>query len=722
MSVERFRLEAMTECFTEEQRKTYVRQFWLGCILLSTVFDSAAASLGRQSGAAVIGRPLDVRMQVLLGPNDTPDNLCLAAEVVYGDSTVPGSAVVVTTQRSTPDAELSARVQASRPVNEPFVTVNLRAGCSAPFARQYVFLADPAIDEPRRLEPAARAPERLPVAPPAGQVASPVPAPPATSPAPVASITEPQPEPTARLRVTPAPSRQSGARSESAPAAPRSVVRRPPAATPAAAPAPRLQLEPLDLDLSIERSPKLRLSESMLSEPTASEETRAAARALWQALNASPEDVLRDTQKLAVLEAEIQGLRTEEAKNAERLADLGAAADRARYLNGLVFLLAALLAVAVAGLIWVLRRQAADKDQAAKAWWSEASKTEMASGGSSAKSAKSAKHESTGDDDLDLDLEMDSGLGEPLDSGMGKGVPEIPAKQTSSGVPSKDRKEFSPSAIGGSRSVATEELFDIQQQADFFVSLGEVDQAIQVLQNHLAESFEPSPLAYLDLFKLFHRQGRREDYERLRTEFNELFNAGAPPFDQYSDKSRGLESYETAFTRIQALWPEPRVLDVIEQSIFRDAGDGDNEVFDLEAYRELLLLHAIAKDLVKREAEPERATFRHTKVQPLKAVGQSDTDEGRSSEFGAVNGRNTVPMEVMPPASPNLGLDIDLNDLDEFAGFEASLPDVSLPVEPTAHNRTPNDPATQELSGLIDFDLLDFTPPENDERSSGGNR
>ena len=98
----------------------------------------------------------------------------------------------------------------------------------------------------------------------------------------------------------------------------------------------------------------------------------------------------------------------------------------------------------------------------------------------------------------------------------------------------------------------------------------------------------PALLAYLDLFKLYHRLGRRDEYEGLRDEFNRVFNAGAPPFERYADKGRGLDAYETAMGRIQALWPQPRVLDLIERSIFRDAEEGETEVFDLEAYRDRL--------------------------------------------------------------------------------------------------------------------------------------
>jgi hypothetical protein len=712
----------MTECSTEERRETDVRQFWLGCILLSTVLSSTAASLGRQSGAAVIGRPLDVRVQVLLSADESAEALCLSADVNYGDASVPSSSVTVTPQRTAPDAEVSARIQTIRVVNEPFVYVTVRAGCNAPFSRQYVFLADPVTEPQRAQAPTARtAPTAVPALP--APVASARPAEESAVAEEVAAAATGAPR-TARLRVGP-PAAAGATAQNAAPRAPApSVVRKPAPAAPPVASAPRLQLEPVDLSLSIERDPVLKLSLSMLSTPTDSEETRAAAGRLWKALNASPEDILRDAQKLTVLEAEIQGLRAEEERSKAAMAELSAVAERSRYLNWMVILLAALLLMALVALVVLWRRKGdAQGNQASTAWWSDASKAELAKSTSTAAAADKGR-DPKGEIALDLDLDMDSGFGEPLKDGASAAGLGEPGKDTQAAMAGRDKKEFATSAIGGSRSVAAEELFDVQQQADFFVSLGEDEQAIQVLLNHLAESFEPSPLAYLDLFKLYHRLDRRDDYDRLRTEFNELFNAGAPPFDHYSHQSRGLESYETAFGRIQALWPEPRVLDVIEQSIFRDAGDGASEVFDLEAYRELLLLHAIAKDLVKRETENAPADFRHTKVQPLKAAGPVPVPlQEMNSAHPGFNGRNTEPMDAMPQASPRMGLDLDLSELDAYAEFEASLPEVSKPVEPTARtgSTSPLSNAGQ-ASNLIDFEMLDFVRPEDDSTDGSKNK
>jgi hypothetical protein len=701
-----------------------VRQTWTGCILLLTALGSSAATLGRHSGAAIIGQPLDVRVQVLLAPGEDLTNQCINADVFYGDAQVSPGLVRSTPQPS--GADPSVRIQSRQPINEPIVTLYVRAGCGTPFTRRFVLLADP-INEPmasvtRPVNPAGAVPQapgpELQVSPGAGaggnapsdRTAAADPGPPSASESPGRAAL-----PSAR------PPARAGARPASPPARATSVVRRPPAPP---ASAPRLQLDPVDLDAGVERDPTLKLSPLLLSEPSASEEARTAAGLLWKSINASPDDVLRDAQKLAALEAEATQLREARSQSQSSIGELTSQLSEARdqrYRNWLVYLLGGLLLLALLALLLMSRRRAAqDGTEGSRAWWSSTPDDKpgpAATRVSTRQGAVAAPLPAQGGADLDLHLDPDSGVDDlqPLDSTPGRGNDSIPGAAVA--LQARDRRDFSASALGVSRSVATEELFDVQQQADFFVSLGEDEQAIQVLRNHLAESHEPSPLAYLDLFKLYHRLGRREDYDALRDEFNHVFNAGAPPFNRYTDGGRGLEAYETAFSRIQSLWPEPRVLDLIEESIFRDVSDDEVEVFDLEAYRELLLLHAMAKDLIQRDDRPAagHSEFRHTNMQPLKAEGRPAGPVTRKTAVadGPPGGRNTQPMllDALLPASSHLGLDINLNELSEFSAFEALLPEVSPPVKPSAKNA--QEPGTP-LSNLIDFEVLDFMPPDDD--------
>lgn len=678
-----------------------MRQIWVGCILLSSVVATHAATLGRHSGAALIGRPLDMRVQALLAPGEELNDLCAQSEVFYGDNQVSPGAVRVTPQRSAPDAEASLRVQSSIPVDEPVVTVYVRVGCNAPFSRRYVMLADPVTEPASRTEPvsplreAAPTPRTLPSAPSVADAtddrSSTVPQGPRDG----ATARGPAPE-KPRVQRSPSSNRSS---------APASVVRKP------VAPAtPRLELEPVDLSLALDRDPVLKMSVTMLSAPSASDEERAAAARLWKAINASPEDVLRDNQKLAVLEAEAKGLREQEARNKSELEAMAAQIEQSRYLSWLVWGLGASLLAALLALFYFWRRRGQDvlgHDKAARAWWAAAAAEKELDEGDEKPGRVGS--------DLDLDLDLDLGQGRPSardDLSSLRGM-DLDADSTPN-LLTEDKREFAPSQLGVSRSVATEELFDVQQQADFFVSLGENEQAIQVLKNHLAESQEPSALAYLDLFKLYHKLGRRSDYDKLRDDFNHLFNASAPEFEQYTDISRGLEHYEVALSRIQALWPQPKVLDLIEKSIFREPGDIGAEVFDLEAYRELLLLHSIAKEITKAEhvADPASGDFEHTAIKPLKAASSRVVAAVVAAHTESM--RETQPQDILPPASPHLGLDVDLDALSEISAFEASLPEVAAPVQPTAKPARPPGPSNDlDLSNLIDFEMPDFMPPDD---------
>lgn len=693
-----------------------MRLILVGSILLSTAVHSHAVTLGRHGGAAVIGRPLDIRVEALTGPNEDLAALCVRSEVFFGDAQLASSAVRLSPQRSAPDAKASIRVQTTVPVNEPVVSVVVYAGCDAPFSRRYVLLADPVIEQNTSLATPGLgtvrdlndgpAPSRLPAAvvPPAIKSA-------ASSQESANDGGSSRTGPAVDASANPAPktkaSKPVAARKGAVaakPVAPRSVVRKP-AADGVVAEGPRLHLEPLDVNLGVERNPVLKLSLAMLSEPTTSDQERAAAGQLWKAINASPEDVLRDNQKLAVLEAESKGLRAQEASDKAAIKAMQEQLDQSRYITWLAYLLGGLLLLSLLGL-WFFRRRkdAPEAAQRPAAWWDAAKKPEAVAVAQG--QALPVRRDPSGGVDIDLGMNGDSGFDdyESLqDSSMNAAL--LPSK---TGQTEEDQQSVA------SRSVATEELFDIQQQADFFVSLGENEKAIGILKSHLLESQEPSALAYLDLFKLYHLQGNRQEYEALREEFNRKFNAGAPPFNQYSDNSVGLEGYETAFGRIQALWPQPRVLAVIENSIFRDADDENGEVFDLEAYRELLLLHAVAKDMIHQDlALDKQVDFEHTAIKPLKAAAAASFFGGALVEKAGNGGPNIEPFTSMPVASPRLGLDVDLDALVEMSAFEASLPEIDAVVEATAQNNERQAKSVADEGNLIDFEVMDFMPPDD---------
>ena len=130
-------------------------------MLLVAAGASSALTLGRSQGVALIGRPLDMGIQMTLdAPNDVSD-LCAEAEVFYGDNRVEARRVDLGTTASGTSATL--RVRVSSPVDEAFVQVYLRVGCGAKFTRRYVLLSE----QPGDVAEAAAVP--TPVAPQAAQ-------------------------------------------------------------------------------------------------------------------------------------------------------------------------------------------------------------------------------------------------------------------------------------------------------------------------------------------------------------------------------------------------------------------------------------------------------------------------------------------------------------------------------------------------------------------------
>ena len=107
------------------------------------------------------------------------------------------------------------------------------------------------------------------------------------------------------------------------------------------------------------------------------------------------------------------------------------------------------------------------------------------------------------------------------------------------------------------RDVSIEELIDLEQQAEFFVVLGQDDAAIDLLMGHIRSSGGTSPLPYLKLLEIYRRQGDRESYERTRERFNHRFNAYAPDWDSDLQHGRSLDEYPNVMRRLQARWDEP---------------------------------------------------------------------------------------------------------------------------------------------------------------------
>jgi hypothetical protein len=151
----------------------------------------------------------------------------------------------------------------------------------------------------------------------------------------------------------------------------------------------------------------------------------------------------------------------------------------------------------------------------------------------------------------------------------------------------------------GARDVSIEELIDLEQQAEFFVVLGQDDAAIDLLVAHLRDTGGASPLPYLKLLDIYRRQGDHAAYRRTRERFIQRFNANVPDWDAAAPgehAGRALDDYPRVVARLQQVWPKPiDAMAELEALLFRKDG---GELFELPAYREVLFLYALARDLI----------------------------------------------------------------------------------------------------------------------------
>ncbi len=686
----------------------------LGGLLLLITSSSLAVSLGPVRGSALVGRTLDLSVLARLDAGDDAAALCTDAELMYSDTRLDAGKVTVRTSATGEAGQALIRVTSSMIVDEPVVSLVLRAGCSAKNSRRYVLLAD------LPMQAAERPP--LPISP---AIVPGVPAAPADSSRAIArggegagptgsgvrgsssSAAQAAVRTPRRERVGPAAADMSASRntSTSRPAfgaslSPSLRLGEPAALKPGT---PRLQLD--SAELLAENTPNLKSSLELQSLPTEVNPRRSEFAALWRALNLRPDELARDAQRLDELQAQARSLRDANSKNQAELAltrEELKKAEVGRYANPLVYALSALLVGLLLGAGYLYYRFKSSRTRAA--WWDQRA-TEH---GAPQKPAISA-------DSRSLDTHFPRAI-RPVLVPVPRGD-AVPLAEPSVTAFTAAESTFSPSGISASgRGVNVNELFDIAQQADFFVSLGQHDHAIEVLSNHIRENAQTSPLAYLDLFKLYHDMDRQPQYDELRLQFNRIFNAEVPPFQGFRQRGEGLEAYAGAMTRIQSLWNTPRVLDVIEESLFRKPGRPD-DAFGLEAYRELLLLYAIANEFIDA---PLRPNFEPTDL-PGSDARDSSPAHGHETAMAAPLtelqplsasavygvGDEKIPVSIQSgsrePKTAGMGLDIDLTD--SWLGVDSQDTDhtVALP----SRKARAFQPAS---SAWLDFDLSDIRP------------
>ncbi len=698
---------------------------WLLSLLLSLASLAAsvasAAGFGSGSSGAVLGQALDFSVQVRLEPGAGLEPQCVSAEVTAGERRVPPHLVRTAVEMIGVDLA-RVRVITQQAIEEPVLGIDLNLGCQTRLARRFVVLADPPLQAPV----AALAPVSAEGIAPSASASTAAATPPVLAPVePVEAASAPASERRGAARSLASAATEVGradakgsTRRNARAAAPRverrvqgprraqAVAKAKPAAEPA-----RLKLDMLETPAD----PQAQAVEEALQ---AVAQAASAARAAASAASASAERIASLEQTVAQLRKENQGRADLVLQLRERLAHV----DGTNVWMLPLLLLAGALAALAAWLAW---RVAALQRLQQQAWRGAAAPAVQA-----ASTETSPPRQPTSPAPFVTAGKADTAAAASALAGKLRSVPAWPPASPATPLPdwaslagpatqpdsrdhartqvlpepqpdaprqtranaagigrpdpgasaSLERTDVLPPRAspeqGAPRDVSIEELIDLEQQAEFFVVLGQDEAAVDLLVEHLRTTGGGSPLPYLKLLEIHHRLGDNAAYERTRTRFNHRFNAFAPEWGDDLHGGRSLEDYAGVVPRLQQVWSRPLdAMAELEALLFRKSR---GELFELPAYREVLFLYSLARDLMDREATETGSV---DLLLPL-----SDGGEFGSTSPAPFLGLHGAPAEEPPPdfdSRPTAPVDFDISAAESSNSIFGTLDELPPQQRPT---------------------------------------
>lgn len=671
----------------------------------------SALSIGNTQGSVQLGSPVDLVFQFQPDPGQTVESSCITADVWMGDTALSNNDVSLTPQTN------AFRLRTTSPAYEPLMTIKLRAGCASSVTRSYTFFADP---------PQALTASPVPIDLSKIQVST-------LAPTPTASVTKPpatnkparKPRPAKRATAKPvvqaaAPAAAAALTSE-APTAPAPDPSTAPTATAASSATdekPRLRVEPIE----------------GLDTPTGTAapiDTDSAALPPDSTIDPQTQLVLdANAERLAAMEKQLQALQTQLTNNRTEITSLQTQLVQAQN-QGLpvwVHIMLGMLALALATIAWLIQRIKQERQNAQATTWADTVLAAEDSG------------RATTVDTRAISPTPAASLATNTAAASAKTVaatastaaaPATPAYPTASGsqlaaassatlMPEElyaELDDSAPSAAGHSAQqpqpsiadvLTAQALFDVQEQAEFYASIGENDQAIEILQTHLAEHETSSPLAYIELLQLLYRLSRTEAFNQVREKFHAHFNVKVPDFLSFSRKGQDLWSgYPEVLGQVEALWPTDEVQALLRNLIVREPGSAsaDNLVrFDLSAFDDLLMLYNVAQTTpaTSRGQLPGRM-----RTAPAEAALPSVEESATLALHKAHLDMLSAAPAAAPLASPMQ--DSPFHSPQRFAPSEALVDDLSLEWDAAAASApttTPPQPTSDSLAKASPNDEL----------------
>ncbi len=553
-------------------------------LLLGVIAPVEAQSLGVPRADALIGRPLELTVPARFSGSDSGDQ-CVHADVFYGDTRLPSSQVKATVVGT--GEQRRVRVETAALIDEPVVTVAVRAGCFNTFSRTYTLL--PELASEQVLAAAAARSVR-----PGGILTT------ALATQAVGANAAPPRAPVMRAAMATAgdaPPRMRTAR---------------PARVQQALGTARLRLNVFEGEAQQAQQAVLRVS-AQIAEPLGDAARRVTAGLLWQALNASPTDLIRTTALVLKLENELSQLQNTSTQTRAEVQALrreleSPAATSGNRLTQLLALLV-LLVGGTTAYLWFRNRSATRRAGTGDPLDAGDSvlDSQMPPPAAELKSrqpvrpiqppaparfapaARRAEPAPSTRMPLDADLSLDK-----LPSGF-SALPPVPvsARAPLQFEPSWDQAHPGPATAATMLRVET--LAATFEEVEFLSSLGLWNDAMDILKTYLEDSGAPAPIAFFELMRLYVHTDDAASLVSVRKRYRQVFGAEAPKFDQIT-ATAGLEGFPDLAMRVTRAWGTPQVLDHIEQYLFAVPQPG--RAFSLQAGHDLLYLHDLAMALL----------------------------------------------------------------------------------------------------------------------------
>lgn len=596
-----------------------------------------ALGLGRPQTLSALGQPLNLLFPLQLAAGESVALECIRAQVQVGDTQLP-TPMLHWMLEGDGERPRAVRLRSAQPVDEPFVSVELSLGCPSRLTRQFTaFIDPPGHASP---DPVAETPQAMPGYSPVLQAAlntadakpaqllAPGARLPATLPSPLPAAARPplvaQAEPaasaasagpTVRRPSEPGRQRSLAARSTAAPAVK--------AASAPRAAAPRLSLEP---------------AEALLGAQLAVEAAASAASAVQQ----SQEKLQAMERRMGEMQREQQ--RSQAALEALRQELQAARAQQGQGLSSAWVLGLGLLSLALATTSLLLWRHARARRQEAR-WWHEQAQANTGAApamtGVAARpvappapavttapmplaAALSAVADAAPADAPAPTMPMPLTLGYPPEHtmelpGLDQTWPSKPVQAEALEPVSVQLVETGEVALSPAAPVTVEDLIDLEQQVEFFLVLGQDDAAIELLSERLDHREVASGLPFLKLMELYQRRGEREAFERVAQRFGRQFGVRAPAWSEDMNQGAGLEEHAELLARLQSSWADAGASMAQLQELLAHTGP-DQGGLALPAYRELLMLYAVARDRSEHEVRGEEIDV----FLPLEATSGTD--------------------------------------------------------------------------------------------------